>query len=280
MDRGVGLRNAVMKKLTLPALSAAALLVACAGKRLDLGSDGGADRAGQSVMGGGGTTGTAPPACTTPPEGIWPDPADCFPTPDSTLVGMWRGHWPDPTRSTNVDAELRITGLTMEGKPCGTFKIGEGPPLPPATNAAASYPPGTVYGAGGAGWLSAPTSYYPGHEYPLVEVESTSNRLAFQIPKNDIFRGWCELQTQFEDTETCFDISAALSADESGCYLNSGAAVSCAQVTLCRGVCRCENRCCYAVPTGGWLAELHWDDGALEGVINQQQIYLDPLPKP
>jgi hypothetical protein len=207
-----------------------------------------------------------------------------LPAPDSPLVGVWRGHWPDPILSTSEEAELTIAGLTADGTPCGTFKIGEGPELPPATDAAESYPPGTVYGAGGNGPFTVARNYHPGHPYPLMRVESGPRRLAFAIPVFEIFRSWCELQTQFEDTNSCFDNRANSSGDAAGCYQHDRP-VSCAQLTLCgAGVCRCENGCCFAVPEQSGGVELHWDDGALEGTVSTfsgpAQIYLDPVPKP
>lgn len=291
MDGGRVGEMPVMRKFTLLTLSAAALLLACAGKRLDVGSDQGTVATGGRSGGAGGARatggeavgGSMPRACVVPAEYTFPDPADCLPMPDSPLVGVWRGHWPDPIQNSSEEAELTIAGLTADGTPCGTFKIGQGPELPPATDAAASYPPGAIYGAGGNGPLTVARNYHPGHAYPLMRVESEPKRLAFAIPLFEIFRSWCELQTQFEDTNTCFDPSG-YQGDGSGCYQHDRS-VSCAQITLCGGgVCRCENGCCFAQAAQGASVELHWDDGALEGTVatfsGPAQIYLDPVPKP
>lgn len=277
-----------MKALDWVAAGTAVLLLACAGKQLDVGSDG-APRGGSdatngasSSAGGADTVGFAC-AETLPQDPSWPLASDCMPAPDSPLVGSWRGHWPDQTGSLDVEGELSISGLTAAGVPCGSFTVGQGSDPPPATDATAYYPPRGGNAQGGMGSYAPPAGpLFQGHEYPLTYVESSAERLAFRIPSKQMYRSWCQLQSEAGDTGLCFDGVGSGTSDGVNCTLN-GRAVSCAQWEMCARaqLCRCDGACCDAATDEGIQVDLHWDHGALEGsVTGLGQIFLDPVPAP
>jgi len=182
----------------------------------------------------------------------------------------------------NTDVVLTIAGLTPEGLPCGRIKIGEGPPIPPVTDADASYPP--TWGAGGGMFASRGavfTTPWQGYEYELLHVQSTPIRLAFGISLNEVLRPWCQLQVAYADSYSCLPAYQSAIGDPpckiSGPKLPS-TPVPCFKLQFCSPrTCFCYDGRCDASAAARIAFELHWDGDALEGTVNDQLIFLDPV---
>jgi len=206
------------------------------------------------------------------------------------MVGQWKGHWPVSGVTEGGDglvaagdALLTVQGLTADGVPCGTLSVGDGPPLPPATDPTAPYPPSSGGAGGGpADGKIGPLAYgeFPGHEYPITGVVLDGPRLAFNVPVNEPWRGWCGLQTPLPGETTCVSANGGFSSP-SGCGDSAGHPIPCAQFRLCamHRVCYCDSSCCDADPNVAHVVDLHMDRGAFQGSVDQTlQIFLDPVP--
>jgi hypothetical protein len=216
----------------------------------------------------------------------WPDPARCLAAPDSPLVGSYKGHWPlaENYYEPKGDAVLTIRGLTADGQPCGTLRIGQGDPPPPATDPDAPYPvPDGIDGMGGLKLGPGLSAAYPGVEYQIYSVKNSSSRLAFSIGYNEVLRSWCGLQTRYPGSESCLPTNYTASQDPSGCTITPQGGmimpVSCVKLSNCTPyVCVCDDAGCDAA-TQATLFDLHWDDGNLEGSVNTSTpIFLDRVP--
>jgi len=281
------------------ALAAAATVTACAGKALDVGTDGplagggSTSAAAGTGTGGTGVDETGGPHGPVPYDGPriegaeWPDPADCKSAPNSPLVGRYKGRWPlGSVGEPSGDAVLTIRGLTADGQPCGTLYIGEGDPPAPATDPDAPYPASTGAGGGLGGSITPgvgrPTAQ-PGVEYQILDVESSSSRLAFSIAYNELLRSWCGLQTRYPESDSCMPGNYTAAQNPSGCTITPEKgmemSIPCVKLSYSNAnVCRCTEEGCDAVaqPVG---FELHWDGPNLEGAVYfNTPIFLDRVP--
>jgi hypothetical protein len=214
----------------------------------------------------------------------WPDPAACLLAPSSPLVGSYKGHWPLSDRSDEPmgDIVLTIKGLTADGQPCGTVRIGQGDLPPPATDPDAPYPPGQEaegkYMGIGLGRVTA----HPGADYQIFNVANSPTRLAFSVAYNELLRGYCGLQTRYPGSNSCLPGEYHGSQDANGCVItpNGGVPISvpCLKLSYCNSyVCVCDEAGCDASPQATRF-ELHWDDGNLEGAVNSTPLFLDRVP--
>jgi hypothetical protein len=92
---------------------------------------------------------------------------------------------------------IRFTFATdSTGQVVGTAVFGNGTPPPPATDPNVGYPPaGTEQGELGT-WTQ-------GFPYSMTDGSLTSNRIRFTLQYNELWSGWCALQTPFEDSGLC-----------------------------------------------------------------------------
>ncbi|HKY39117.1 MAG TPA: hypothetical protein VJN18_24430 [Polyangiaceae bacterium] len=277
--------------------AAAAIATACAGKALDVGSDSpnarslfGTPLAGTNGDGGAGVTGTGGTAATAPilsDEELaniqWPAAQECEPAPNSPLVGAWKGRLQLRYRQSPDEAVLAIKGLTPEGAPCGTFRVGQGEPLPPPTDPDEIYP-ATVIPNYAANLIADP---WPGYEYQLLEVISEGTRFAFKLSFTEILRPWCEMQPSYPETFSCLPALQLISKKEmTDCTVRGlgpqPTEMPCWKLDYCsKSTCFCYDECDAALNMTAF--ELHWDGPALEGTINGSTIYdavifLDPVP--
>jgi hypothetical protein len=300
MDRVLTAKRGIL--LTgIAVLAAAATVTACAGKALDVGADGAMSGGGSSAAGGTGSGATGDEPSSVGARGNlgydgphvagadWPDPAECLAAPNSPLVGSYKGHWPVAGiyPETAGDAVLTIRGLTADGQPCGTLRIGEGDPPPPATDPDAPYPASDAMdGMNGMGGLNIGPGLsvaLPGVEYQIYGVKNSSSRLAFSIGYNEVLRSWCGLQTRYPGSDTCLPANYNASQDPSGCSFRPtggmSVPVACVKLSNCSPyVCVCDDAGCDGA-TQGTLFDLHWDDRNLEGAVNTSTpIFLDRVP--
>jgi hypothetical protein len=203
----------------------------------------------------------------------WPADVACQPAPDSPLVGTWKGHW--PVRGLkDADMVLTISGLTPDGVPCGTVKIGDGPALPPVTDTNAVYPPMLGAGGGVSFTLGSPMREpWPGYPYQMLKVQSTATRLAFQLSYNEILRPWCQPQPAYVYSFSC--LPGSTGASSNGCFAGS-ISIECFKMDYCSSsTCFCYDGRCDAT-VAGVAFDLHWDGPALEGSLNNTQLlFLD-----
>jgi hypothetical protein len=289
-------------------LLAAAMLLplptACSGSDLDVGSgaQGGGAGASNQAPTTAGTSGMAQ-SCSVTTSPPWPEPAACRAAPGSPLVGTWKAHWPlvSENDSFGVDntAVLTVSGLTADGTPCGTLRIGDGAPLPEASDPTAPYPPAPASPPAsgmllGPQFGSALPDTYPGFAYSLVGVISDGTRLAFRVEIEEPWRGWCALQKPPYagsvtsclgpiDGLSCGSDSMPGAAFAASCSDESGRAIPYAQGFLCGqyNLCHCQAGCCDG-STAVWAfpLELHrQSDGTLQGSVRTETpIYFDPVP--
>lgn len=284
-------RTLGMKAAIFFGLLAAATVAACAGKAIDVGGDQPSSSGGTPGAGGTGTSAGAPANGTgavtndvrLSAEDLasiqWPADVACQPAPNSPLVGTWQGHWPD-VRGLDAEMVLTISGLTPDGVPCGTVKIGDGPAPPPVTDTNAIYPPSLGAG-GGVGMLGSPIpDPWPGYPYQMLKVQSTATRLAFQLSYDEILRPWCQAQRAYASSFSCLPEWSAGSQGPNGCFISGPTlpetSVECFKMQYCASTtCFCyDGHCDAALQTT--LFELHWDGTALEGSVNSTQLlFLD-----
>jgi hypothetical protein len=221
----------------------------------------------------------------------WPAAQPCAPAPESPLVGTWKGFWQYDDRQAD-EAVLTITGLTPDGVPCGTFRVGEGEPPPPPTDPNAIYPeafppgyqPAYPFGMDAPGMANPIIDPWPGYEYELLKVISEGSRLAFVLSFGEILRPWCQMQSSSPDSLSCLPHwTGGGSTDTPGLCTISGPSlaeteVPCWKTYYCSSAtCFCYEGECDAALNVTAL-ELHWDDAALEGTVNGKTlIFLDPV---
>lgn len=175
---------------------------------------------------------------------------------------------------------LSIAGLTPDGVPCGTVKIGEGPPLPPVTDPSAIYPPSQGAGGGlsaGGNPISTP---WPGDAYQMLKVQSTTTRLAFELSFGEILRPWCQQQPTYADSFSCLPAWTSGTSDGNVCVISGptlpSTSIPCFMMQYCASTTSfCyDGRCDAALQTTRF--DLRWDGTALEGSVNDTQLlFLD-----
>ena len=194
------------------------------------------------------------------------------------MVGNWKGHWPDPRNANdNTTAYLSIVGLTKDGTPCGTFRLGEPATLVPATD------PDAPYGLTGTALHPLDVNFWPGLTYELFDVESAGTRLAFHNSTAQLMRSWCRLQTPIgTGSDNCVWAGSTPMFEGDACETDSVPLSSCFKMSACQYTCTCTNLGCDGNPrVGGPAFELHRANGGFEGTITTDntplQLYLDPI---
>lgn len=286
------LRSVRGPELTLGAwLLTAATVAACAGKAIDVGSEGPTATGGFSVGGSGATlsggSGGSPPSEPDTPR--WPSDSSCLTSAGTVRLGSWKGHW-SAGGARDSEVLLQVTGSTAEGVPCGTVTIGNGPAPPPVIDAEAIYPPEPPPAAGGSsgGFRNPPAvgSPWPGYAYRMLDVKASASRLAFFINYQEILRPWCQLQQPVEGWSSCMpEVTSATTTSVPGQCSVQGPNVTepivpCFRLLYCSAeTCLCQDGTCDASYYGqATQFELHWDGDALEGSVNSGLIFLDPVP--
>jgi len=164
----------------------AAILVGCAGRTMELGSDGAGGGSGGSATPVEGAT-KRPPECE-PSGDTWTSDRACSSSSDSPLKGRWQTVWP---WSPDLNLYLIVTGLNEQDGPCGYVKLGDGPDESVSSDTSsgvASIPEETT---------EPYRSFYlfPGHQYPLNTSELFETLVTFEIPTNDPARGFCQVHS-------------------------------------------------------------------------------------
>ncbi|HYP91500.1 MAG TPA: hypothetical protein VEQ59_25205 [Polyangiaceae bacterium] len=270
------------------ALLAAVVVGACAGKRLDLGADEAAPTAGNfgdvAAPGVGGSL-----SSPGDPGRPWPPDEVCTAVAGSPWLGTWKGHWPDEYVAVDLEATLILTGVTADGRPCGTLTLGDGAPLLRATDPDAVYPPGATFGGGSNfGVQSQSGALWPGFAYQLVDVRGSDSRIAFVLSFSEVLRSWCKLQPEYADSGRCLPATAVAAAPvPDRCWfdteLDAQTLSGCMKALYCGADwapirCACRDQRCDAAVAQSLRVDLHWDGDSLEGAVDDTRlIFLDPV---
>jgi hypothetical protein len=168
-----------------------ALLAACSGQAVDVGSNG--DAGGPGSGGGGTFTSTAGTGSTsTAPVGagpltgpVWTDPEECVVGAGMPHAGTWTGY--AQGEGHEYDFTLVLGGSSEN--PCGTIRFGEPVELAPATDIEVPYP--ANYGA------LKHIERLQGFTYKLLDVEVDGSRVQFQAALAQPYASWCGLQLSY-----------------------------------------------------------------------------------
>jgi len=252
----------------------AAALSGCGGQVRDIGSN--AD--GTSGTGGSATgspvTGRSASGSSVPvrPLPDWPTCSADGGAPQEIWTGYVQGEG-----LVAANGDFTITMQRSGSQACGTLVFGEPTaPLPPATDAQLSYPPGLDYHTAERG--------VSGFSYTLLDATITGARLRFRLTFAEPWESWCELQTPYpNDAETsgynCLP-NAGVQEQGNHCVLIGPGplpAASCAQVNLCdiTQVCECNaERCRSSFQLSSPIGDFHLDGDKAQGVLQEQVAYM------
>ena len=210
-----------------------------------LGSTGGSSATGGSG-GTGGTTGTS----VTPITSC----NDTFP-----FLGTWAGNILDfyfePQQALKLELYQDAAG-TITGK----LTWGDGTPPPPPQGADVPYPPGYWEQQTDMKYLTAAPDPWPGFAYTIVRGAGCDTTFRFGVSTDEIWQGWCALQTPIYsadlDSWGCALRGGGGSSDGTTCTVQprSGASVTyplwrceaCGALGFGGGVCACDQNACSA----------------------------------
>jgi len=239
------------------------LIVACSSEGLDVGSN----RGPTSLGGGSGSGGSGGDGGTPDLEfPVWPDPSACAAESDLPMAGVWELNSPNDTRLS----PLRVTiGGTVATGLCGTVTWGHGELPPPATDPDVGYPSEAFdYPPYGQGWGGGPSSWgpLPGYAYAIRQPEVGKSRAVFTISLNELWKGWCALQTpiQTDVGYRCVPNRSARGGTD-GCFLidSTGAEepIDCLKLSLCGfvSVCACDADECGATEDMSSTLDMQFD---------------------
>ena len=162
-----------MKRSQRHALVLLTLMAGCGGESLHLGNDDPEPGTGGTGTGTGGTaisaggTGAGGGASVELPLSNWPDQDGCSSDPElAGLLGAWEGQLEDFFLMPVEAIRIVINGASATGI-CGSVTWGNLPPLEPATDPDAVYPPEPYWDM--PGWGGSPSAtVIPGVPYTIV----------------------------------------------------------------------------------------------------------------
>ncbi|HMI83011.1 MAG TPA: hypothetical protein VK550_02900 [Polyangiaceae bacterium] len=234
----------------------AALLIGCAAKSVDVGSNH------ATVLEDGG-------------PGGWPSLAACQSDTQLPIVGTWNGYMERTTLPSRSDAVTLVIAAANASHVCGTITFGTGTPPPVPTDPNSGQIPGITDGG--------PASNYGGYlidGYPLTILNGRASlpRLQFEANASQFWKPWCELQTPYlqegADRWSCVPLNVRGETTyslDTGCLLggvDGGASVpvDCAKATLCTQTCSCTaTACTVSGEGGGLLFDLRVTGDAIDG---------------
>ena len=296
------MRFAEMSTTLLFALSA--LLPACGGQALDVGSDGpgggansgsstggatsgskagaptstsGSNTGGTPASGSAGkssTAGTAPSEELPPLVSPWPD-SPCEAGAGNPFEGTWSGY---AQGQGHVDDFTLVLGGTSEA-PCGTITFGE--PMTPPTATDPEVPLANY-----ANDKLTPRS--PGFTYTLLAIDADGSRLQFRIAHAEAHASWCALQTSYPSPDGGFaclpSYGDGLRVENGSCYAtgptSQGHVYTCSHYFACIYAldrpCACQAGGCIANIEGeGERFDLNFEETEASGVMSTKTVLLE-----
>ena len=161
------------------------IFCSCAGSAIEVGPG--------SAAGAGGSAPVANPTSSRPsstctdqtPLPTWPSTAACAGSNDLPLVGSWHGYVENEAAPWD-ELFLRIEGAN-DSALCGTLKVGNVAPPPPATDGEVGYPPGAVVAPSAVNFIA-------GYAMTLLDGTTDGTRVRFTVSRSEAYKSWCELQ--------------------------------------------------------------------------------------
>jgi hypothetical protein len=213
---------------------------------------------------GAGGTGIAP----------WPTDDTCAGGERLPIVGTWDGYIENYIFPSGSDAVHITVTAANDAHLCGKVTLGEPKILPPAVDPNVGYPPG-FFANGGAGGASGYDGAEEGFAMTILNGQSTSTRVQFQVDPMELWRAWCDLQTSYPYPPSggyeCipYTVSATLgtggassgTVGPNGCSLPNGQSIDCGKFQLCAlQTCTCSATGCSVNPQGNIAFDLHVQD--------------------
>ena len=235
-------------------LAIAMLLVGCSGTEIEVGSN---------VRDAAGAT------------------SPCMMGSQMPIVGRWEGYVENQRYVSGSDALLLVISGANESALCGSVTFGMGTPPAPATDPDAAYPPAQFpYNILAVG---KEPGRYEGFPFTLVDGKVTLPVVQFRMTVNEIWKGWCELQTPYPwedagspDAFSCMPNEEVQFTEGQGCWfrLPDGGQlpIACGKTALCGGQKSCS---CTAAGCKGRTIQAELEHGDLQFDLNLDGNALD-----
>jgi hypothetical protein len=162
-------------------------------------------------------------------------------------VQSWTGYVENYTFPSGSSVIHLTYATDANGNVAGQIVFGQGAPPPPATNPNVGYPPAIdSYAFFANSSPLGPLTLYiaEGYSYALDLGTLVSDRLRFDVPLNQLWAGWCALET----SSTCPPLNATADPSTQTCSQDTTAAgdpmpIDCGKAVLCGRVlspCDCS----------------------------------------
>jgi hypothetical protein len=206
----------------------------------------------------------------------------------------WTGYVENFMFPSGSDALTLTVAADSQGNPVGTIVLGHTTPPAPATDPNVGYPPGYGIGISELNTIAGPVDFYvEGYPYPFDQGALTPQRLHFTANLEQLWAGWCALQTEGGDSGSCLPSAGSMfSADGTSCVYEDRAgqsvSVNCGKLALCGrvGPCACTQSGCTLTSTPGKGEVLSLDiaingnnaNGAVDGPFGTQNVQFTKSP--
>jgi hypothetical protein len=251
--------------------AAGVLLVGCAGRAVDVGSNH------DTVIEDAG-------------PGGWPSLAACQTADQLPIVGTWQGYMEKTNLPSRSDAVKLVISAANASHVCGTITMGTGTPPPVPTDPDHPSIPGVVPDGGPMPPPNSVGGAYliDGSPLTILNGKPSLPRLQFEANPNQFWKPWCELQTPYlregqENEWYCVPLNTQGETSwtpETGCVLgpfDRGVPVDCNKAALCSiaQVCTCTSTgCTVSGAEGGLQFDLRLTGDELNGHGPGSDMYL------
>ena len=186
--------------------------------------------------------------CSSSPENLGDGELDV----DKSQLGSYAATWDGYIEAYAFQSGTDRVRVTLDANGQGSFRVGDGPLLPPPADPSVGYPAALRDAANSQGVGAHVDSIFDGIAYPLDDTRIESERIRFSFEPHSAFTGWCELQTATLDPSvTPASYSCAPSAwsyngatctvSETG---NFEEPFDCGKLSLCNFGCSCDATSC------------------------------------
>jgi hypothetical protein len=185
----------------------------------------------------------------------------------------WTGYVENFMFPSGSDVLTITVAADSQGNAVGTITIGKGTPPAPATDPNVGYPPSYDKSQPAPGLVGPDGFYLEGYPYTFNDGVLTSQRLHFTANLDQLWAGWCALQTEADGSGSCVPNSGGMfSGDGTSCAYGDPAhpgkyiPIDCGKLSLCGpgGPCLCTASGC-ALNTIAGPGEIFSLDIAING---------------
>jgi hypothetical protein len=195
----------------------------------------------------------------------------------------WTGYVENYQFLSGSDAVKIAFASDSAGQVTGTVILGNGTPPSPATDPDVGYPPG--FKTQQPVVVGAPNYLAEGYAYPMHSATLVGQRLRFGVGLQDLWGGWCALQTPAPGSGSCLPNWGGLSSP-TGCSLtnpDTGAVVpvDCGKFNLCRltMVCQCDASECQVRDVGvSMMFDISIDNDRADGSMDTRNVHFTRDP--